>query len=152
MRFRTCHDTAKQTTYCTCCAARLQLSQAVADLDGPPWRWHCAICAGARLTNRADGESIEAVLEAQGLKQHTPCGLNASWSSSAWHLGPSDKPNWNARDLYLIDTELDGPRQFWLVRTLREPTAGSCNTGIETLAEGSFNECAQRAKQELRRE
>ncbi len=34
------------------------------------------------------------------------CGLNADWCVSAWHVGPGDMPNDNARaQLYVIDNE-----------------------------------------------
>jgi hypothetical protein len=38
----------------------------------------------------------------------TPCGLNASWSVPAWHIGPSKTPNLEPHDYYLIDLEEDG--------------------------------------------
>ena len=33
------------------------------------------------------------------------CGMNADWSVSAWHIGPSATPNRNDGDLYLTDDE-----------------------------------------------
>jgi hypothetical protein len=33
------------------------------------------------------------------------CGLNADWSVSAWHIGPSASPNQHDGDLYLLDDE-----------------------------------------------
>jgi len=33
------------------------------------------------------------------------CGLNADWSVSAWHLGPSAEPNLTDGDMYLTDDE-----------------------------------------------
>lgn len=51
-------------------------------------------------------EDVRRALKAQGLPVRA-CGLNADWNVQAWHLGPSDTPNMNDGDLYLLDNESD---------------------------------------------
>lgn len=46
---------------------------------------------------------VREVLEARGLP-YKPCGLNADWAVSAWHLSKG-APNVTDGDLYLLDTE-----------------------------------------------
>lgn len=47
---------------------------------------------------------ITRALAAAGLPVR-PCGLNADWCVSAWHLGPSTTPNRTDGDYYLLDDE-----------------------------------------------
>jgi hypothetical protein len=59
-------------------------------------------------------EHIEHRLRLAGLPVRG-CGLNADWSTRAWHLGPSAEPNRNDGDLYILDSETP-ERTFALVR------------------------------------
>lgn len=50
-------------------------------------------------------ENVTNALREAGLPDRM-CGLNADWSSCAWHLGPDDhEPNMVDGDLYLVDDE-----------------------------------------------
>lgn len=46
---------------------------------------------------------VKLMLASRGLP-FKPCGLNADWCVSAWHLSPG-QPNMNSGDIYLLDTE-----------------------------------------------
>lgn len=50
--------------------------------------------------------------------EFTQCGLNADWCVTAYHLGPSDEPNKNSGDFYLIDNE----DKTWSVMQVIYPT------------------------------
>ena len=41
------------------------------------------------------------------IEENSDCGLNADWSVSAWHIGPSGTPNWHDGDFYIVDNEDD---------------------------------------------
>jgi hypothetical protein len=88
-----------------------------------------------------ENEVIEFVLTQLGLP-FRPCGLNADWSVSARHLGPSNEPNRVAGDLYLVDPESQ-TGEYEIVR--RYPDAPNSEEEIEVVCNGSLVTCAKRA-------
>lgn len=69
-------------------------------------------------------------LEVDDLRQRF-CGLNADWSVSAWHYGPSEQPNTNGGDLYVYDSE-DKADEYVVARVAYDEADGE--TLIDILA------------------
>lgn len=62
-------------------------------------------------------DKVRMMLDSRGLP-FKPCGLNADWCVSAWHLSDGE-PNTNSGDFYLLDTEDtngDGVELFEIVQ------------------------------------
>jgi hypothetical protein len=69
-------------------------------------------CAGCGETKpEFDPDESSDYLDGEG----SSCGLNADWSVSAWHFGPSSDVNKTDGDFYILDAE-DGDHTFELVR------------------------------------
>lgn len=92
-------------------------------------------------------------LEAHGLP-HRPCGLNADWSVSAWHLGPGLSPNHDTeRQLYLLDNETDVPGQEYDLVWRRFDPEKDEESEFETVIESSsLFACCEEAVVELQRQ
>lgn len=60
-------------------------------------------------------DEVGEILREEGLPNR-PCGLSADWVVQAWHLGPSDEPNKNDGDWYLVDDETGDEKTYSLVQ------------------------------------
>ena len=70
-------------------------------------------------------QAQELIEEFLNLKLGRSVGLNADWSSEAWHMGPG-QPNRTSGDFYIVDTEDgNGPEmEFVIVQRWYDDDAG----------------------------
>ena len=55
------------------------------------------------------------------------CGLNADWINQCWHCGPSDTPNMNPDDFYVLDDFDEGtqkPCGYLVLQVTEYPDSG----------------------------
>lgn len=84
---------------------------------------------------------IDVVATAGALGVHlTPCGLNADWCGSAWHLDNGNRPNTVSGDLYLTQDDDDDDLFSLVVRvyTGSLTTEDGGNDLITEIAEGDL--------------
>lgn len=97
---------------------------------------------------------VELALQMHNLP-YRPCGLNADWSVSAWHIGPSKRPNRADEDgpqLYLLDNETDDPgKEYDLVWRATDMSKEDPDTLYEVVRETSLLSCLEEAVYEIRR-
>lgn len=100
-----------------------------------------------RKTARRD---IANVMKSANLKP-TFAGLNADWSSPAWHLGPSNDPNRVDGDYYIVEDEDQGDNFFlfqYFPVALNEGDMDEDQARV-MLHEGSLDSVVDAARQEM---
>lgn len=77
---------------------------------------------------------VAAMLREVGLPVK-PCGLNADWCVSAWHLSRGE-PNVTSGDHYLIDSEEKNEQGDWLFEIVTRSYNDDGDSRIEVLERG----------------
>lgn len=82
-------------------------------------------------------DQVKTMLQSLGLPVK-PCGLNADWCVSAWHLSQGT-PNINSGDRYLLDTETDneqGETLYDLVQRFYTAEDSDDNDNVQVIWSG----------------